>query len=100
VFDQRHFSEMTSGDVALQREIVALFRGQVDEWRACLDVSAEPNVWRETAHKLKGSARAIGLWSLGEACDAVEQSAAPEAAEKLALVRNLLDEALTDLAAY
>jgi HPt (histidine-containing phosphotransfer) domain-containing protein len=100
VLDQRHFSEMTGGDLALQREVVGLFRGQVADWRSALTETGNPEAWRETAHKLKGSARAIGLWPLGAACEAVEQAPTEQAREKLALVRNLLDEALADLSVY
>jgi HPt (histidine-containing phosphotransfer) domain-containing protein len=100
MFDQRHFSEMTGGDLALQREVVGLFRGQVEDWRAALSPEHDPSVWQETAHKLKGSARAIGLWELGEACDVAEHAAAADADAALSKVRHLLDTALLDLAAY
>jgi HPt (histidine-containing phosphotransfer) domain-containing protein len=100
MLDQRHFSEMTGGDAALQREVVGLFRGRVEAWRAALSPEQDPALWRETAHTLKGSARAIGLWSLGEACDAAEHAEAADAGPVLAEVRIQLDAALRDLAAY
>lgn len=100
MFDQRHFAEMTGGDVALQREVVGLFRGQADAWRAELSPDRDPGLWRETAHKLKGSARAIGLWTLGEACETVEHVPVADAGQALSEVLVQLDAALADLAAY
>lgn len=99
MLDQSHFSMMTGGDGALQSEVAALFRGQAEAWRAALTEDAAGE-WREAAHRLKGSARGIGFWALGEACEAAEQAAPGEAGLRLASVRALLDDALDDLRAY
>jgi len=99
MLDQSHFSMMTGGDRALQSEVADLFRGQAEAWRAALTEDAG-GAWREAAHKLKGSARGIGLWALGEACEAAEQAAQGEAGARLETVRALLDAALDDLRGY
>jgi HPt (histidine-containing phosphotransfer) domain-containing protein len=99
MLDQSHFSMMTGGDGALQSEVAGLFRGQAEAWRAALTEDA-PGEWREAAHRLKGSARGIGFWALGEACEAAEQAAPDEAAARLAAVRALLETALDDLRGY
>lgn len=99
MLDQSHFTMMTGGDGALQSEVAALFRGQAEAWRVALTEDAAGE-WREAAHKLKGSARGIGFWALGEACEAAEQAAPDEAAARLTAVRALLDAALDDLRAY
>lgn len=75
VFDRAHFDVMTAGDRALQREVIALFRGQAEAWRAAC---AQADGWREAVHTMKGSARGIGLTDLAAACEAAEQ--APESA--------------------
>lgn len=95
LIDRAHFDHMTGGDVALQAEIVALFRAQAETWSGAL----HPHVsaWRDAAHTLKGSARGIGLWALAEACEAAE--VAPDEAVALARVRAALSEALAALAA-
>lgn len=99
MLDQSHFSMMTGGDGALQSEVAALFRGQAEAWRAAL-TEETAGEWREAAHRLKGSARGIGLWSLGEACEAAEQATSEDVGLRLAAVRALLDAALDDLQGY
>jgi HPt (histidine-containing phosphotransfer) domain-containing protein len=69
LLDRVHFSHMTGGDVALQQEVLTLFRGQVAAWSQLLSVDAN---WRDAAHTMKGSARGIGLWALADACEAAE----------------------------
>lgn len=99
MLDQSHFSMMTGGDRALQSEVAALFRGQAEAWRAGLAAS-EDGAWREAAHKLKGSARGIGLWALADACEAAEQAPPDLVRSRLDAVRVLLDTALDDLQGY
>ena len=99
MLDERHFSMMTGGDRALQCEVAALFRGQAEAWRGALTEDAA-GAWREAAHRLKGSARGIGFWTLAEACEAAEQAASGEAGSRLETVRNLLAAALDDLRGY
>ena len=93
VLDRTHFEHMTGDDPALQAEIVGLFRGQVDEWTTGLGAAG----WREAVHKLKGSARGIGLDVLASACEAAERAGAQEAATALARVHAALLEALVAL---
>ena len=94
MFDRAHFDHMTGGDLALQAEVLALFRQQVTGWRAQFEAGRE---WRDAVHTMKGSARGIGLIALAEACEAAE--AAPEAAqpEALANVLAALEAALEAL---
>lgn len=94
VLDRQHFDAMTAGDYALQLEVVGLFRAQADAWRgAC----AGRDKWRDAIHKLKGSARGIGLSALAEACTAAEEAGEAERAAALAQLRHSLDEALVEL---
>jgi hypothetical protein len=95
--DRAHFNHMTGGDLPLQREILALFRGQVDGWMALL-VPGEH--WRDAAHTLKGSARGIGLAALAEVCEAVETMANDDEASATALLRAALEETLIAVEAY
>lgn len=93
VLDRDHFSHMTAGDRALQREVTALFSRQVEGWRQGF---AGPD-WRRAVHTLKGSARGIGLDALAAACEAAE--AAPDGGEAAALgeICRALDLALAAL---
>ncbi|HWA21009.1 MAG TPA: Hpt domain-containing protein [Caulobacterales bacterium] len=96
--DRAHFEMMTAGDLALQSEVAALFRGQVREWR---DALSDPGAdWAEALHKLKGSARGIGLAQLAEACEAAERAGPAHAAAFSADVLAALENALLALAAY
>lgn len=95
--DRAHFSHMTGGDVPLQREILALFRGQVDGWMTLL---APGEHWRDAAHTVKGSARGIGLSALAEVCEAVEAMSNDYEASAIALLRAELEAALAVVQAY
>lgn len=97
LLDRAHFIHMTGGDLALQREVLELFRGQVGGW---MDRLALGESWREAAHTLKGSARGIGLDALAEMCHAVETLANTEAPTATALLRAALKEALAAINAY
>ncbi len=94
VLDRAHFRHMTGDDRALQLEIVELFRAQAANWGDGIASDAE---WRAAAHKLKGSARGIGLATLALACEAVEGAPDAACAEALDHLRVELAEALAAL---
>lgn len=94
VLDRAHFDHMTGGDRALQAEVIGLFVGQAEGWKAALAAESD---WRGAAHTLKGSARGIGLAALAAACEAAETAPETEAGAALERVRAALDEALTAL---
>ena len=102
-FDRAHFDRVTGGDFALQVEIKGLFGEQAAAWMAALsDAQAAVNdtkALRDMAHTIKGSAAGIGLPALAAASDAVEAAAkaAPDLAQKVALLRAALGEALEAL---
>jgi len=52
--------------------------------------------WRDAVHTLKGAARGVGANALGDVCEACEA----QGAGGLPSVRNALDAALSDIAAY
>jgi HPt (histidine-containing phosphotransfer) domain-containing protein len=96
VLDRAHFEHMTGDDPALQAEIVQLFQSQVNDWTSGLAADG----WRDAVHKLKGSARGIGLDVLAAACEAAERAAPGDTAAALAQVRAALDEALIALTPF
>jgi HPt (histidine-containing phosphotransfer) domain-containing protein len=70
--DLVHLSRYTLGDIALEREVLRLFCTQSF---LCLDqlrVAPSAKDWIDTAHSLKGSARAIGAWGVAEAAERAE----------------------------
>ncbi|MET0181758.1 MAG: Hpt domain-containing protein [Caulobacterales bacterium] len=74
IYDADHFRHMTGDDIALQAEIIELFRGQALLWRQLIIPDAPVRTWRDAVHTLKGSARGLGLWQLAEACEAAEEA--------------------------
>lgn len=94
VLDRAHFDHMTGADRALQLEVLGLFRGQVEGWRAAF--TGEGN-WRDAVHTMKGSARGIGLNALAEACEAAEKAEEARRLDALESVRASLLEALSAL---
>ena len=99
LFDRAQFGVMTGDDRALQVEVVGLFQQQAEAMVSLFAADAAPDVWRPAAHKLKGSARGIGLWRLAHACVEAED-ASGDARDQLAAVRAALAEALEVLAAH
>jgi HPt (histidine-containing phosphotransfer) domain-containing protein len=89
-------------DMELVEEVLGLFREQAGMWLRLLDPHAAGEAWRDGAHSLKGSARAIGAMDLAVACESAEL-APPDAGERtvrLERVKDALDAALSDIAAY
>ena len=83
--------------------LLALFREQAALWMRLLDPAAENDAWRDAAHTLKGSALGVGATALGQACAAAEQAAGMNTVERtirLERVRDALEAALADIAAY
>ena len=101
--DFGHLESFAAGDAALIDEVLALFREQASLWVRLLDPAGPPGGWRDAAHTLKGSALGIGAFQLAAACEAAETAADAGAGEKsvtLDRVRDALDAALADIAAY
>ena len=89
---------MTGGDDAVGEEVLGLFVQQAAMWEPMLDVR-EPG-WRDAAHTIRGAAAGIGAGPLAEACQAAEAADKPDAPPLLDRVRDALEVALADVAAY
>ena len=92
--DFSYLEGFAAGDDDLIDEVLALFREQSAIWGAML--RPEQEGWRDAVHTLKGAARGVGAFALGDACEICE-IAGPA---KLAAVQDALDAALADIAAY
>ena len=82
VIDLVHLSRQTLGDNALEIELLTLFDRQAQQFASRLGAPMTPGEgkWRaELAHTLKGSARAVGAFALGEAAEAYEEAIRAEA---------------------
>jgi chemotaxis protein histidine kinase CheA len=81
-------------DAKVIEEVLGLFREQAAIWAPLLDANVDG--WRDAVHTIKGSARGVGAFTLGEACDHAEAVGAGA----LPAVHAALDAALFDVAAY
>jgi HPt (histidine-containing phosphotransfer) domain-containing protein len=101
--DFGHLEGFARGDQALIDEVLELFRQQAALWLPLLDPAAADEAWRDAAHSIKGSALGVGAFQVAKACEAAESAyrAAPEMkGARLLAVRDALDRALADIAAY
>jgi HPt (histidine-containing phosphotransfer) domain-containing protein len=74
--DLSHLDRYTGGNMALNREILALFSSQAEEIFARLrkaNQDGDAKGWHEHAHALKGGARGIGAFGLGELAATLEK---------------------------
>jgi HPt (histidine-containing phosphotransfer) domain-containing protein len=88
----------TGGDAAVAEEILELFRQQAEIWTPMLTPTSEG--WRDAAHSVKGAAAGIGAGALARVCGEAEVSTDSLAGPVLERVRDALDAALGDVAAY
>ena len=89
---------VAGGDAAVMEEILDLFREQAAVWSGLLNPNGE--AWRDACHTIKGAAAGVGAGHLAQACGAAEAADGPMAAVMLDRVRDALDLALADVAAY
>jgi HPt (histidine-containing phosphotransfer) domain-containing protein len=68
--DIDHLRRMTLGDTALEREVLTMFSAQAS--RLAQTLAAMPADAPALAHTLKGSARAIGAFAVGDAAAHLE----------------------------
>ncbi|MFZ3035615.1 MAG: Hpt domain-containing protein [Parvibaculum sp.] len=103
--DLVHLSKYTFGDRSLEGELLGLFRSQAGIYISRLEAAENAKDWRDAAHSLKGSARGLGAWSLGDLAEEVEHhDFADEAArhadvarvrEAIAIVSVFIDELMS-----
>ncbi len=73
--DLAHLARYTGGDTALNAEILRLFDNQASELVVRLQSILEARdakSWKQVTHTLKGAARGIGAFGLGDAAAAAE----------------------------
>jgi HPt (histidine-containing phosphotransfer) domain-containing protein len=101
--DFGYLERYAAGDAALIEEVLGLFREQAQLWMRLLDPAADGDAWRDAAHSLKGSALGVGAFALAERCETCEREPQADLGRRTVLVdhvRDTLDEALADIAAY
>ncbi len=71
--DLAHLRRYTMGDHDLEIEILGLFASQLPLTISALKNAPSEKEWRIAAHTLKGSARAVGAWSLATIAESAER---------------------------
>lgn len=89
---------MTGGDAAISEEVLGLFVEQAALWSALLNPKVEG--WRDGVHTIRGAAAGIGAGDLAAICAHAEGAEQALAAPALERVRDALEAALADVAAY
>ena len=67
-----HLSRYTLGERALEREVLELFCTQSVLYLEQLRAAMSDKAWKDAAHSLKGSARAIGAWRAAQTAERAE----------------------------
>ena len=89
---------MTGGDDAVTGEVLELFGQQAALWSPMLDVREDG--WRDAVHTIRDAAAGVGADALARACSEAEAAQKIDAPPLLDRVRDQLDMALGDVAAY
>ena len=85
--DLGHLSRYTLGDQALEQEVLQLFAAEVPVILGRLQCADTDSAWREAAHTIKGSARAVGAWTVARLAEEAESLGTES--ERRAMVRQL-----------
>ena len=72
LFDSAHLARYTGGDAALKAELLGLMCEQARRCIALMADAPDHETWMAATHTLKGAARGVGAFALGDACEAVE----------------------------
>ena len=86
--DFAHLDQYTAGDTALESEILDLFLSTGRETLDAMEAGIRGEAWSRSAHKLKGSALAIGAWSLADRA-AIAERMEDDEASRLAMLADL-----------
>ncbi|MBU1346290.1 MAG: Hpt domain-containing protein [Alphaproteobacteria bacterium] len=98
VVDFSVLDRTTGGDDGVAEEVLGLFVQQAGLWSPMLDARQEG--WRDAVHTIRGAAAGIGAGALAAVCveaEGVDKAMAPA---HLDHVRDALDAALADVAAW
>ena len=96
--DLDHLARYTGGEKTLNAEILKLFDNQVTDMVGQLNVLLEvrdAKRWREITHTIKGAARGVGAFGMGDAAAAAEPVDPANAEKALAAIQLLESEAQT-----
>ena len=96
--DLEHLARYTGGERALNEEVLRLFDGQITHMVSELHrllASRDTKRWREVAHSIKGAARGVGAFAMGDLAALAEPINPADAPAAKDLIAKLEREAET-----
>jgi HPt (histidine-containing phosphotransfer) domain-containing protein len=96
--DLEHLARYTGGDKALNSEILRLFDGQISDMVTQLNAVralSDAKRWREITHTIKGAARGVGAFGMGEMAAAAEPVDPANGEKAMEAIKTLEGEAET-----
>ena len=96
--DLEHLARYTGGDRVLNSEILRLFDGQITDMVTQLNAvlaRCDAKRWREITHTIKGAARGVGAFGMGELAAAAEPVDPANGEKATAAIKTLEGEAET-----
>ncbi|XSG82835.1 MAG: Hpt domain-containing protein [Methyloligella sp. ZOD6] len=94
--DRVHLERYTLGDPDLEQELLSLFADQSGVYMERLREAKTSAAWRDAAHSLKGSAKAVGAFLVAAAAEAAETAAADCTFEERKRLRATLEARLAE----
>ena len=70
--DLEHLRRYTFGSVELERELLDLFASQAPNYLSAMKSAGDAQSWKDAAHSLKGSARAVGANAVANEAERLE----------------------------
>lgn len=98
--DHAHLARYTFGNQALEIEVLRLFADQAPVTLEQLREARSGKAWRDVAHTLKGSARAVGAFEVACRAEKAEALAGSGDAEARQVAVDALSDALLATALY
>lgn len=96
--DLAHLARQTTGDRAVEMEVLTIFRRQARLFMIRLETVTDPQGRADIAHALLGSARGIGAWRVAAAAEALGKAAGtPAAGEALQQVAEAIAEVSAEI---
>lgn len=89
--DRDHLARFTFGSLPLELEVLALFAEQAPETLSMLATATPGKPWRDAAHTLKGSARAVGAWRIAAIAEEAEAFASSAEAQHAGTLEALVE---------
>jgi HPt (histidine-containing phosphotransfer) domain-containing protein len=77
ILDVERLTSSTLGDTSLQREVIGMFRSQVEDVVGQTTTGVNAEEWRFLAHTLRGTAAAVGAMEIAVLGETWERQGAP-----------------------